>query len=221
MKSIEYIDFENFKKYDYALYEQRHFRCLINIYDRNNVKYKIIAINLFKNRQKAPIVVDLKSMKENELQDFYENIFLKEMSAGLNLFNNMGLVSNLIKSQLDLEEFSNSITELLKYNSKNIIRFYDPRVNIHLLNISMYLNFDYEMRQWLKRFNNIFEEWCVSVFGCHFEFRIKKHIEFEQINFSIQDIDKINLKFKQKNFKTAKDIQIFLKENYKRLHIEG
>ncbi|WP_180034899.1 MULTISPECIES: hypothetical protein [unclassified Acinetobacter] len=220
MNNFKRLDFESFKRYNYILYEQTHFRNLLSVYQENKVNYKIIAINLFKKREKAPILVDLKSMNADALEDFYNNIFLKEFSTGLSLFQNMGLVSNLVKSKLEFDDFSKIITSLLMYNSENIIRFYDPRVNIHLLNINQYSNLNLEMRIWLRKFNSIFDEWCICTFGCYFGFISQESKNDEKINFSIHQIDKINQKFKKHDFESTQEIEIFLKENYKRLVVK-
>ncbi len=221
MNNLKKVDFESFKSYDYILYEQSHFRDLLSIYKEHNVKYKIIAINLFKKREKAPILIDLKSMSSNALEDFYQNVFLSEFSSGLSLFHNMGLVSNLIKSKLEFDDFSKFATDLLMYDAENIIRFYDPRVNIHLLSISNYSNLNFEMRTWLRRFNKVFDEWCVCVFGCYFNFVNERLRKNKIINFTIYDIDHINMKFKENTFKSTHEIEIFLKENYKQLEMKG
>jgi hypothetical protein len=219
MKNLESVKFESFKKYDYILYEQSHFRNLLSIYKEHNVKYRIIAINLFKKRDEAPIIVDLKSMNINELEDFYKNIFLSECSTGLSLFQNIGLVSNLIKSSLDLDELSEKITKLLIYNSENIIRFYDPRINIHLFNVTKYSNLDLDMKIWLKKFCSIFDEWCICVFGCYFKY-IKQDSINKLIHFRIHDIDGINQNFKRNSFKNSQEIQAFFKENYKSFEVK-
>lgn len=72
------LNFEDFQKFNYILYDQYLFRNLLSIYENEKVKYKILAINVFKEKRVAPIVIHIDSMSSALLQDYYENIYLIE-----------------------------------------------------------------------------------------------------------------------------------------------
>ncbi|EPG37508.1 hypothetical protein [Acinetobacter colistiniresistens] len=79
------LNFEDFQKFNYILYDQYLFRNLLDIYENEKVKYKILAINVFKEKQIAPIVIRIDSMSPALLQDYYENIYLGSRLADLHL----------------------------------------------------------------------------------------------------------------------------------------
>lgn len=48
MLNVIDLNLENFKKYNYMVYEQRFFPNMIEIYDGNNIKYKYLGEDVFK-----------------------------------------------------------------------------------------------------------------------------------------------------------------------------
>lgn len=95
------LNFDDFQKFNYILYDQYLFRNLLDIYESEKVKYKLLAINVFKEKQIAPVLIRIDSMKTSLLKDYYENIYLLEKTEYLNKFDQMALVQNLIKTDQD------------------------------------------------------------------------------------------------------------------------
>jgi hypothetical protein len=191
----EKLNFEDFKKFDFILYDQYLFKSLLDIYKKEKVKYKILAINVFKEQKIAPIVIDIKSMSPVILLDYYENIYLLEQTDYLNKFDQMGLVQNLIKTKLDLDELSDHLTKLMLINNKTFFRYYDPRILIHLYVLNNTKFLDSDLNKWFKQYCKIFDSWAFDLMSHCFEIKDINYNseEFERKSkINLDKIDQIN-----------------------------
>ncbi|TVT86979.1 DUF4123 domain-containing protein [Acinetobacter colistiniresistens] len=202
------LNFEDFQKFNYILYDQYLFRNLLDIYENEKVKYKILAINVFKEKQIAPIVIRIDSMSPALLQDYYENIYLLEQTEYINKFDQMALVQNLIKTDLELDDLAEQLTKLMLINKNTLFRFYDPRVLVHLYMSKDHQILNTDIDRWLKRYRSIFETWSFDLMGHSFEINAldlsseqtlqKSRIQlknFDQINSSIKEFSRKNADF--------------------------
>ncbi|WP_353173581.1 hypothetical protein [Acinetobacter rudis] len=210
------LSYQQFDEYNYALYDQYLFRNLLSIYDEQKVKYKILLIDVFGKAQDAPIVVDLKSMNEEMKQDFYEHIYLQEMSHYINFFDNMLLVQNLIQSDLSLDEFSNKMSKLMLIEDKYIFRFFDPRIMIHvfLLNYNQYDLNNTTLKQWMTQHQSTFKVWDIYIWNNRYSLTQDNFSKFNhpklKSTIAIQHFDQCNKKIKEmilsKEIETVSDI---------------
>lgn len=202
------LNFEDFHKFNYILYDQYMFRNLLDIYESEKVKYKILAINVFKEKQIAPIVIRIDSMSSALLHDYYENIYLLEQTEYINKFDQMALVQNLIKTDLELDDLAEQLTKLMLINKNTLFRFYDPRVLVHLYMSRDHQILNTDIDRWLKRYRSIFETWSFDLMGHSFEINAldlsseksiqKSRIQlknFDQINFNIKEFSRKNTDF--------------------------
>ncbi|MBU3848698.1 MAG: DUF4123 domain-containing protein [Candidatus Acinetobacter avistercoris] len=202
------LNFEEFQKFNYILYDQYLFRNLLHIYESEKVKYKILAINVFKEREIAPILIHVDSMNPALLQDYYENIYLLEQTEYINKFDQMALVQNLIKSDLDLDDLAEQLTELMLINKNTFFRFYDPRVLVHLYMFKDYQILNPNIGRWVERYRSVFDCWSFDLMGHSFEIsalefcskksNLKTRIQlknFDQINSKIKEFSRKNAEF--------------------------
>ncbi|MGE8654461.1 MAG: DUF4123 domain-containing protein [Acinetobacter gandensis] len=202
------MSFEEFQNFNYILYDQYLFRNLLDIYDGEKVKYKILAINIFKERNIAPILLRIDSMSPVLLQDYYENIYLLEQTEYINKFDQMALVQNLIKSDLELDDLAEKLTELMLINKNTFFRFYDPRVLVHLYMSKAYQILNPNIGLWVERYRSVFDCWSFDLMGHSFEIsaldfcskksNLKTRIQlknFDQINSKIKEFSRKNADF--------------------------
>lgn len=200
------LSFEDFQKFNYILYDQYLFRNLLDIYESEKVKYKILAINVFKEKQIAPIVIRIDSMSSALLHDYYENIYLLEQTEYINKFDQMALVQNLIKTDLELDDLAEQLTKLMLINKNTLFRFYDPRVLVHLYmsRDNQILNTD--INRWLKRYRSIFETWSFDLMGHSFEINaldLSSEQSIQKSRIQLKNFDQINTKIKEFSRKNA------------------
>ena len=200
------LSFEDFQKFNYILYDQYLFRNLLDIYESEKVKYKILAINVFKEKQIAPIVIRIDSMSSALLHDYYENIYLLEQTEYINKFDQMALVQNLIKTDLELDDLAEQLTKLMLINKNTLFRFYDPRVLVHLYmsRDNQILNTD--INRWLKRYRSIFETWLFDLMGHSFEINaldLSSEQSIQKSRIQLKNFDQINTKIKEFSRKNA------------------
>lgn len=200
------LRFEDFQKFNYILYDQYLFRNLLDIYESEKVKYKILAINVFKEKQIAPIVIRIDSMSSALLHDYYENIYLLEQTEYINKFDQMALVQNLIKTDLELDDLAEQLTKLMLINKNTLFRFYDPRVLVHLYmsRDNQILNTD--INRWLKRYRSIFETWSFDLMGHSFEINaldLSSEQSIQKSRIQLKNFDQINTKIKEFSRKNA------------------
>lgn len=202
------LNFDDFQKFNYILYDQYLFRNLLDIYESEKVKYKLLAINVFKEKQIAPVLIRIDSMKTSLLKDYYENIYLLEKTEYLNKFDQMALVQNLIKTDLELDELAEQLTKLMLINKNTLFRFYDPRVLVHLYMTRDCQILNSDINRWLQRYRSIFEIWSFDLMEHSFEinaldfsseqFTRKSRIQlknFDQINSNIKEFSRKNADF--------------------------
>lgn len=202
------LNFDDFQKFNYILYDQYLFRKLLDIYESEKVKYKLLAINVFKEKQIAPVLIRIDSMKTSLLKDYYENIYLLEKTEYLNKFDQMALVQNLIKTDLELDELAEQLTKLMLINKNTLFRFYDPRVLVHLYMTRDCQILNSDINRWLQRYRSIFEIWSFDLMEHSFEinaldfsseqFTRKSRIQlknFDQINSNIKEFSRKNADF--------------------------
>lgn len=202
------LNFDDFQKFNYILYDQYLFRKLLDIYESEKVKYKLLAINVFKEKQIAPVLIRIDSMKTSLLKDYYENIYLLEKTEYLNKFDQMALVQNLIKTDLELDELAEQLTKLMLINKNTLFRFYDPRVLVHLYMTRDCQILNSDINRWLQRYRSIFVIWSFDLMEHSFEinaldfsseqFTRKSRIQlknFDQINSNIKEFSRKNADF--------------------------
>lgn len=198
------LNFEDFQKFNYILYDQYLFRNLLSIYESAKVRYKILAINIFKEKQIAPIVIRIDSMSPALLQDYYENIYLLEQTEYINKFDQMSLVQNLIKTDLELDEFAKRLTELMLINKNTFFRFYDPRVLIHLYMVRDCEVLNNDINKWLKRYRSIFEIWSFDLMGRSFAINASDFSTEDSVKKSkilLKNFDQISTNIKKNSIK--------------------
>ncbi|MCU4336758.1 DUF4123 domain-containing protein [Acinetobacter dispersus] len=200
------LSFEDFQKFNYILYDQYLFRNLLDIYENEKVKYKILAINVFKEKQIAPILIRIDSMSSALLHDYYGNIYLLEQTEYINKFDQMALVQNLIKTDLELDDLAEQLTKLMVINKNTLFRFYDPRVLVHLYMSRDHQVLNTDIDRWLKRYRSIFEIWSFDLMGHSFEinaldFSLEKSTQKSKIQ--LKNFDQINTKIKEFSRKNA------------------
>jgi hypothetical protein len=201
MLNVIDLNLENFKKYNYMVYEQRFFPNMIEIYDENNIKYKYLGEDVFKKKYFCPILVDLNSISEDIKQSFLEELVLNYYTRFVNYFDDMYIAQNLIKSTLDLDEMADLMVKLMVVGNsrKSLFRFYDPRVSLHLNALMYDENKIYKniFSGWKEKFLNNFDEYIICING---EFR---GLNLNQDDFiynkklDISLIDDINLDIKK------------------------
>lgn len=202
------MSFEEFQGFNYILYDQYLFRNLLDIYDSEKVKYKILAINIFKERNIAPILIRIDSMNPVLLHDYYENIYLLEQTEYINKFDQMALVQNLIKTDFNLDELAEHLTKLMLINKNTLFRFYDPRVLVHLYMSKDYQILNADIGRWVERYRSIFDKWSFELMGHSFEIsaldfcsnksNLNSRIQlknFDQINSRIKEFSRKNVEF--------------------------
>ncbi|QHH95699.1 DUF4123 domain-containing protein [Acinetobacter proteolyticus] len=200
------LNFEDFQKFNYILYDQYLFRSLLDIYENEKVKYKILAINVFKEKQIAPIVIRIDSMSPALLQDYYENIYLLEQTEYINKFDQMALVQNLIKTDLELDDLAEQLTKLMLINKNTLFRFYDPRVLVHLYMSRDHQILNTDIDRWLKRYRSIFETWSFDLMGHSFEINaldLSSEQSIQKSRIQLKNFDQINTKIKEFSRKNA------------------
>lgn len=200
------LNFEDFQKFNYILYDQYLFRNLLDIYENEKVKYKILAINVFKEKQIAPIVIRIDSMSPALLQDYYENIYLLEQTEYINKFDQMALVQNLIKTDLELDDLAEQLTKLMLINKNTLFRFYDPRVLVHLYISRDHQILNTDINRWLKRYRSIFETWSFDLMGHSFEINaldLSSEQSIQKSRIQLKNFDQINTKIKEFSRKNA------------------
>lgn len=200
------LNFEDFQKFNYILYDQYLFRSLLDIYENEKVKYKILAINVFKEKQIAPIVIRIDSMSPALLQDYYENIYLLEQTEYINKFDQMALVQNLIKTDLELDDLAEQLTKLMLINKNTLFRFYDPRVLVHLYMSRDHQILNTDIDRWLKRYRSIFETWSFDLMGHSFEINaldLSSEQSIQKSRIQLKNFDQINIKIKEFSRKNA------------------
>ncbi|MBJ8417783.1 DUF4123 domain-containing protein [Acinetobacter sp. ABJ_C3_5] len=200
------LSFEDFQKFNYILYDQYLFRNLLDIYESEKVNYKILAINVFKEKQIAPIVIRIDSMSSALLHDYYENIYLLEQTEYINKFDQMALVQNLIKTDLELDELAEQLTKLMLINKNTLFRFYDPRVLVHLYMSRDYQVLNTDIDRWLRRYRSIFETWSFDLMGHSFEINaldLSSEQSIQKSRIQLKNFDQINTKIKEFSRKNA------------------
>lgn len=220
------LSFEDFQKFNYILYDQYLFRNLLEIYESEKIKYKLLAINIFKEKKITPIVVKIDTMSSALLRDYYENIYLLENTEYINKFDEMSLVQNLIKTDLDLDSLAENLTKLMLINKKIFFRFYDPRILIHIYMLKNYDLLNIELKKWIESYSLIFERWSFDLMGHSFEmdsfdFKMKK--SQVQMNTYLENFDQINKKIrefcrKNNDFKSLID---FMEKQYLVLEVKN
>ncbi|KHF78180.1 hypothetical protein PJ15_1237 [Acinetobacter sp. neg1] len=194
------LNFEDFQKFNYILYDQYLFRNLLDIYESEKVKYKILAINVFKEKQIAPIVIRIDSMSSALLHDYYENIYLLEQTEYINKFDQMALVQNLIKTDLELDDLAEQLTKLMLINKNTLFRFYDPRVLVHLYMSRDHQILNNDIDRWLRRYRSIFDTWSFDLMGHSFEINaldLSSEQSIQKSRIQLKNFDQINSNIKE------------------------
>ncbi|ENX22886.1 hypothetical protein F892_02129 [Acinetobacter vivianii] len=194
------LNFEDFQKFNYILYDQYLFRNLLDIYESEKVKYKILAINVFKEKQIAPIVIRIDSMSSALLHDYYENIYLLEQTEYINKFDQMALVQNLIKTDLELDDLAEQLTKLMLINKNTLFRFYDPRVLVHLYMSRDHQILNTDIDRWLRRYRSIFDTWSFDLMGHSFEINaldLSSEQSIQKSRIQLKNFDQINSNIKE------------------------
>lgn len=183
------LTLEEFKTFNYILYDQYVFRSILDVYDQQKIKYKLLAINVFKEREIAPILIQIDSMNPDLLEDYYYNIYLLEQAEYLNKFDQMSLVQNLIKTDLDIDNFAQNLTNLMLINKNIFFRYYDPRVLINIFMLRKYQFLDRDLSKWAKAFYKNFEFWNFELMGRSFQISTQTN----QTNIDMNVYSKIKL----------------------------
>lgn len=190
-----------FKEFNFMLYEQRFFQNMIELYDGNQIKYKYIGEDVFKNKKLCPLLVDLNTVGDQLKESFLNELILVNFTKNIYDFDRMFIAQNLFKSKLDLNDMAEFLTQqmILGKSDKFLFRFYDPRVSIHLDAILFEDNKIYKniYSGWRGRFLNNVEEYIVSLNFNFMKVDLNDGINYKK-NMNVSQIESINKNIREK-----------------------
>lgn len=214
------LTLNDFKKINYALYDQILFDNFIFYFNQEKINYKFLAVDLF-GEEKAPVLISLNDVSEEVKQILYEEFVLFNETKYRNNFDQMKFFQNLIKTELNIYELSLKLTQRMIYCGSYLIRYFDPRVLIYFLIVNnmggIFIN--KEMERWNELFFMDFDSWLVNVWGENIllENSVKKSAEVE-VNIDFFEIKKINeiIKLKNKDYFEIINNEIYSRTNFKK-----
>ncbi|MCU4576393.1 DUF4123 domain-containing protein [Acinetobacter courvalinii] len=183
----ESIIFEaNYIIFDASLWSRAH-----SILKDLNVEHHFIGLNVFRRPELTPTLIDLNNLSNEKKEQLWNLVGKKTHTNAFSGFDQMSMFQTYLYSDKRIEEMKDFLSELMVYKRKSekfVFRFYDPRVAIHLSQLSALLN----MSIYKKLQDDIFK-WVVSMNHQYFEVN-KQKVEVPVINFD--EIDPINSKIR-------------------------
>lgn len=183
----ESIIFEaNYIIFDASLWGSAH-----SILKDLNVEHNFIGLNVFRRPELTPTLIDLNNLSNEKKEQLWNLVGKKNHANAFSDFDQMSMFQTYLYSNKRIEEMKDFLSELMVYKRKSekfVFRFYDPRVAIHLSQLSALLNMSI-----YKKLQDDISKWVVSINHQYFEVN-KQKVEVPVINFD--EIDLINSKIR-------------------------
>lgn len=183
----ESIIFEaNYIIFDALLWGSAH-----SILQELNVEYHFIGLNVFRRPELTPTLIDLNNLSNEKKQKLWSLVGKNTHTNAFSGFDQMSMFQTYLYSNKHVEDMKDFLAELMVYKNKSdkfVFRFYDPRVAIHLTQISSLLNITN-----YKKIQDDISKWVVSINHQYFEVNRQK-TEIPLIRFD--EIDQINSKIR-------------------------
>lgn len=177
------MDLNYFTKINYAILEVSFWPELYKLFDEFDLKYHFIGLNVFKNKDICPILIDLNKVDFDKKKEVWDELFFMTTNSYYSEFDKIYLLQNLIKTKLNFDDFSMLLNSIISFNKKNVFRVYDPRVAFHL--VAVFPNF--------INLSNKIDSWDLSINGGWYKLNISKKINFK---IKLRDIEIINEKIR-------------------------
>lgn len=181
---INFVDLnlDILKKFNFMLYEQRFFQSMIELYDGNNIKYKYLGEDVFKDKKLCPLLVDLNTVNDQLKESFLNELIWVNFTKNIYDFDRMFIAQNLFESKLDLNDMADFLTQqmIVGKTDKFLFRFYDPRISLHLNAILFDEN---------KIYKNMYSGWCDRFLKNIDRYVISLNFSFIEVDLSHKKID--------------------------------
>lgn len=198
------ISFEKFSEYNFALYDQILFSDYKSFLEEKNINYKTLAVDLFGGARNSPILVSLNNVSMEDKEELYNYFFIEKETNYRYTFDRMNVFQNVIKTNLNMDEFSEILTKMMIYRGGYLFRYYDPRVILHLIIVrskEIYIE-DKNLRIWSDKYFKNIESVILSLWGVKFIYNNKNTFSNNlKTNINIKDIDLLNGMIKKKGGK--------------------
>lgn len=196
MINIVDLNLNVFKEFNFMLYEQRFFQNMIELYDGNQIEYKYIGEDVFKNKKFCPLLVDLNTVGDELKESFLNEFILVNFTKNIYDFDRMFIAQNLFKSKLDLNDMAEFLTQqmIVGKSDKFLFRFYDPRISLHLNAILFDENKIYKnmYNGWGSKFLKNIDKYLISLNFTFMEINLsERNINFRK-NMEVGQIESIN-----------------------------
>lgn len=109
------ISFEKFSEYNFALYDQILFSDYKSFLEEKNINYKTLAVDLFGGARNSPILVSLNNVSMEDKEELYNYFFIEKETNYRHTFDRMNVFQNVIKTNLNMDEFSEILTKMMIY----------------------------------------------------------------------------------------------------------
>lgn len=194
LKSLIYLNRDQMKKnfldanyilFDPSLWHEAH-ETIGVLYE---LPYIVLAEDYFGDKEISPTLIDLNGVDNNLKLDAWEFLGSRPFTDGSSQLDQMSMFQNIIKTDLDIDEMSELIINIMLFNDhKSIFRFYDPRVMMHhyaYKNTELYLQT--ELRDKFFKLQNSCSDWVVSVCKGFYRINYSENL----INFKFNNYNEI------------------------------
>ncbi|RKG33230.1 hypothetical protein D7V32_03655 [Acinetobacter tianfuensis] len=200
------LDLNYFNKINYAILEAGFWPELYKLFDEFKLVYHFIGLNVFKNKNICPLLIDLNKIDLAKKKIIWDEISFITTNSYESNFDKIYLFQNLIETKLNFDDFSLFLNSIISFNKKKIFRVYDPRVAMHLAII--YPKF--------ISLSDFIDSWDLSVNGDWYKLDLSKEINSK---ITINDIELINRKIryeinKYKVENSIQEINLIIKKVY-------
>lgn len=152
-----------------------------------NVEYHLIGLNIFRQWNLSPTLIDLNTLSNEKKQEIWNSIGRTAQTNAFSGFDQMSMFQTYIYSDRSVEEIKKILAEFMVFKDRAdqfVFRFYDPRVAIHFVNINTLLK-----ASTYKKIHENISKWVISINHQYFEVNLQK-MEIPLIGFD--DVDEIN-----------------------------
>lgn len=195
------LDFNQFTEANYAILESGFWPELHKLFDEFGLTYYFVGLNVFKNKNICPILIDLNKISFDKKKMIWDDLISITTHSYFSEFDKIYLLQNLIETKLNFDEFSLFLDSIISFNKKNVFRVYDPRVALHLA--AVFPNF--------LNLSNKIERWSISINGGWYRLNLSKKNNFK-INLS--DVEIINEKLRYEVDNSVLDVNLILSKIY-------
>lgn len=200
------INFESFKEYNFALYDQILFSDYKYFFEEKEIKYKFLGVDLFGSERNSPILISLNDIPDTDKEEIYEFFFIEKETNYHHSFDRMNVFQILIKSAVNVDILADELTMMMVVKSKYLFRYYDPRVVLHLILIKekgLYIQNKF-LRNWSENYFKNIDGMVLSLWGKKIIYD-SKHKDYNSKNYKsnidFDDIDLLNKKIKMNSNK--------------------